>query len=30
MVRFMDAIWKECGEQGIHLTDPERLERKAA
>jgi hypothetical protein len=24
MVRFMDAIWKECGEQGIHLTDPDR------
>lgn len=24
MVRFMDAIWKECGEQGIRLTDPER------
>lgn len=24
MVRFMDAIWKECGEQRIALTDPER------
>ena len=31
MIRFMDAIWKECGEQRIHLTDPERqTERKAA
>ena len=30
MIRFMDAIWKECGEQRIHLTDPERQERKAA
>jgi hypothetical protein len=31
MVRFMDAIWKECGEQRIALTDPEReQQRKAA
>lgn len=31
MKRFMDAIWKECGEQGIRLTDPEREpQRKAA
>jgi hypothetical protein len=30
MVRFMDAIWKECGEQRIVLTDPEREQRKAA
>lgn len=30
MIRFMDAIWKECGEQRIALTDPERQERKAA
>jgi hypothetical protein len=30
MVRFMDAIWKECGEQRITLTDPEREQRKAA
>lgn len=31
MVRFMDAIWKECGEQRITLTDPDReQQRKAA
>lgn len=24
MVRFMDSIWKECGEQRIALTDPDR------
>jgi hypothetical protein len=26
----MDAIWKECGEQRITLTDPEREQGKAA
>lgn len=30
MVRFMDAIWKECGEQRIALTDPERQEQRRA
>lgn len=30
MVKFMDAIWKECGEQRIALTDPDREQRKAA
>lgn len=23
MVRFLDTIWKECGEMGIKLTDPD-------
>lgn len=31
MVRFMDAIWKECAQMRIHLTDPEReTQRRAA